>query len=97
MSLMQILLDEMYSGLKDYLEVLGWSVVTIQDLGLSGVKDRGVVDYADEHDLILVTQDQKPAELADLVDVRNLYMSNALVARAVDREIREKYPDIEER
>jgi predicted nuclease of predicted toxin-antitoxin system len=96
-SLMQILLDEMYSGLKDYLEVLGWSVVTIQDLGLSGMKDRRVVDYADEHDLILVTQDQKPAELADLVDVRNLYMSNALVARAVDREIREKYPDIEER
>jgi hypothetical protein len=28
------------------------------------------------------------------VDVRNLYMSNALVARAVDREIREKYPDL---
>jgi predicted nuclease of predicted toxin-antitoxin system len=92
---MQILLDEMYSGLKDYLEVLGWSIVTIQDLGLSGVKDREVVDYADEHDLILVTQDQKPAELADLMDVRNLYMSNALVARAVDREIRKKYPDIE--
>ena len=92
---MQILLDEMYSGLKDYLEVLGWSIVTIQDLGLSGVKDREVVDYADEHDLILVTQDQKPAELADLMDVRNLYMSNALVARAVDREIRKKYHDIE--
>ena len=61
---------------------------------LSGAKDRGVVDYADKHDLILVTQDQKPAELADLMDVRNIYMSNALVARAVDREIREKYPDI---
>lgn len=91
---MQILLDEMYSGLKEYLEVLGWSVVTIQDLGLSGVKDREVVDYADGHDLILVTQDQKPAELADLMDVRNLYMSNALVARAVDREIRGKYPDL---
>ena len=94
---MQILLDEMYAGLKDYLEVLGWSVATIQDLGLSGVKDRGVVDYADEHDLILVTQDQKPAELADLIDVRNLYMSNALIARAVDREIREKYPDLSDR
>jgi len=91
---MQILLDEMYSGLKDYLEVLGWSVVTIQDLGLSGVKDREVVDYAEGHDLILVTQDQKPAELSDLMDVRNLYMSNALIARAVDREIRDKYPDL---
>ncbi len=91
---MQLLLDEMYAGLKDYLEVLGWSVSTIQDLGLSGVKDREVVDYADEHDLIPVTQDQKPAELADLMYVRNLYTSNALVARAVGREIREKNPDL---
>lgn len=91
---MQLLLDEMYAGLKDYLEVLGWSVSTIQDLGLSGVKDREVVDYADENGLILVTQDQKPAELADLIDVRNLYMSNALVAKAVDREIRQKYQDL---
>ena len=79
----------MYAGLKDYLEVLGWSVSTIQDLGLSGVKDRGVVDYADEYGMILATQDQKPADLAYLMDVRSLYMSNALVARTVDREIRE--------
>jgi len=96
MSSLKILLDEMYAGLKEYLETLGWTVFTVQDFGLGGAKDREVVEYARDHDLLLVTQDQKPAELADLLGVKHVYISNADVARVVDRGIREKYPDLDE-
>jgi len=96
MSPLKILLDEMYAGLKEYLEALGWTVFTVQDFGLGGAKDREVVEYARDHDLLLVTQDQKPAELADLLGVKHVYISNADVARVVDRGIREKYPDLDE-
>ena len=63
---MKILLDEMYAGLKEYFETLGYEVLTAQEAGLNGAKDKTVVEYAREHKLILVTQDQKPAELAAL-------------------------------
>lgn len=43
---MQIILDEMYAGLKEYFETLGWKVLTVQKVGLQGAKDRTVVEYA---------------------------------------------------
>ena len=60
---MKLLLDEMYAGLKEYLEMLGNTVLTAQEAGLQGAKDRDVVEYASKQDMILITQDQKPAEL----------------------------------
>jgi len=30
---MRLLLDEMYSGLKEHFEALGWTVFTVQELG----------------------------------------------------------------
>ena len=90
---MKLLLDEMYAGLKEHLEVLGWELETVQEAGLGGTKDREVVEYADRNDLLLVTQDQKPAELAELLGVRCLFISNATIAKVVDMEIREKFPE----
>ena len=52
--LMKILLDEMYAGLKEYFEILGWKVITAQDAGLQGMKDRKVVEYAIQNDLVLL-------------------------------------------
>jgi len=91
---LKILLDEMYAGLKEYFETLGWEVVTIQDAGLRGAKDRDVVEYAKRNGLLLVTQDQKPAELAELLGVRCILISNALIAKIADEKIRTKYPDV---
>ena len=91
---MKILLDEMYAGLKEYFETLGWEVVTVQDVGLQGAKDKDVVDYAKNKNLVLVTQDQKPAELAELTGVKCVLISNALIAKIADAKIREQYPNI---
>ncbi len=89
---MKILLDEMYAGLKEYFEALGYNVVTAQEAGLKGVKDREIVEYAKKHDLLLVTQDAKPAELAELTGVKCVLISNAMIAKVADAKIRQLYP-----
>lgn len=90
---MKLLLDEMYAGLREYFETLGWQVLTVHEVGLQGAKDKDVVEYARKNDLLLVTQDQKPAELAELTGVKYVLISNASIARIADSKIREKYPD----
>ena len=92
---MRILLDEMYAGLKEYFEILGWNVLTVQEAGLQGAKDRAVVEYALKNNLLLVTQDQKPAELANLKGAKYVLISNAMIAKIADERIREKYRDLE--
>lgn len=89
---MKILLDEMFAGLKEYFEALGYSVVTAQEVGLKSVKDREIVEYAKLHDLLLVTQDAKPAELAELTGVKCVLVSNAMIAKVADAKIRQLFP-----
>jgi predicted nuclease of predicted toxin-antitoxin system len=89
---LKLLLDEMYAGLKEYFETLGYEVFTAQEAGLKGARDREVVDYARKMDLVLVTQDQKPAELAELLGVKFVLVSSAMIAKVADSKIKEKYP-----
>jgi predicted nuclease of predicted toxin-antitoxin system len=88
---MKLLLDEMYAGLKEYFETLGYEVVTAQEVGLKSAKDKDIVDYAGKNGLVLVTQDQKPAELAELSGVKFVLISNSMIAKVADAKIREKY------
>jgi len=88
---MKLLLDEMYAGLKEYFETLGWEVLTAQDAGLKAASDKDIVEYAKSHNLLLITQDQKPADLAELVGVKYVLVSNAMIARMADAKIKEKY------
>jgi predicted nuclease of predicted toxin-antitoxin system len=88
---MKLLLDEMYAGLKEYFETLSYEVLTAQEAGLKSAKDKDIVQYAGNHSLILVTQDQKPAELAELSDVKYVLISNAMIAKIADAKIKEKY------
>lgn len=90
---MRLLLDEMYAGLKEYFETLGYEVQTAQEAGLKAAKDKDVVEYARKNSLVLVTQDQKPAELAELTGVKYVLISNAMIAKIADAKIREKYPE----
>lgn len=94
MNPLRLLLDEMYAGLQEYFETLGWEVVTAQNAGLKGAKDKEIVDYARNNKLLLVTQDQKPADLAELTGVKYVLISSAMIAKIADAKIREKYPNI---
>lgn len=82
----RLLLDEMYTGLKLHFEILGYEVETVQDADL---KDKWVIEYARDHDLLLVTSDQNVAELAEIIGVKYVLVStNVIVARWVDSELR---------
>jgi predicted nuclease of predicted toxin-antitoxin system len=94
---MKLLLDEMYAGLKEYFETLCWEVVTAQDAGLKAAKDKQIVDYARNNNMLLVTQDQKPAELAELTGVKYVLISNAMIAKIADAKIGEKYPGLKQK
>ncbi|TRO42910.1 hypothetical protein E2P42_02725 [Candidatus Bathyarchaeota archaeon] len=89
--IMKLLLDEMYAGLKEYFETLGYEVLTAHEAGLKAAKDKDVVEYAGKHGLILVTQDQKPAELADLTGVKCVLISKAIIAKVAVAKIKEQY------
>ena len=94
---MKVLLDEMYAGLKEYFKTLGWDVLTVQDAGLQGAKDKDIVEYAKNSNLLLVTQGQKPADLAELTGVKCVLISNAMIAKIADAKIREKYPNLKQK
>jgi predicted nuclease of predicted toxin-antitoxin system len=91
---LKVLLDEMYAGLKEYFEALGYQVVTAQEAGLKSAKDKDIVDYAQKESLVLVTQDQKPAELAELLGVKFVLVSSAMIAKVADAKIKEKYSQL---
>lgn len=91
---LKLMLDEMCAGLKEYFETLGWEALTVQEVGLQAAKDKDIVEYARQNDLLLVTQDQKPAELAELRGVKSVLISNAMIAKITDEKIREKYSNI---
>ncbi|MGB9740898.1 MAG: DUF5615 family PIN-like protein [Candidatus Bathyarchaeia archaeon] len=91
---MKLLLDEMYAGLKEYFETLGYEVLTVQEVGLQGAKDKDIVEYAKRNNLLLVTQDQKPADIAELTGVKYVLISSAMIAKIANERIKEKYPDV---
>jgi len=85
----RLLLDGMYIGLKQHFEILGYEVETIQNTDLKGAVDRRVVEYARDHDLLLVTSDPNVAELAEIIGVKYvLVTTNVMVTRWVDSELR---------
>ncbi len=85
---MKLLLDEMYTGLKEYLQTMGWDVTTVHDANLAGASDRKVVDYAEKNGLLLVTQDEKHADLATLRHVPCVLISKLMLTRMIDAELR---------
>lgn len=87
---MRLLLDEMYTGLKEYLQTLGWDVITVHDAKLVGANDKKIVEYAKKHKLLLVTQDEKHADLANLSNVPRILISQTMLSRMIDAELRKR-------
>ena len=71
------------------LEALNIEVLVVPKIYLH--YDTLLVEYAKKNNLILVTQDQKPADLAELLGVKYVLVSRSLIAKIVDAKIREKY------
>jgi|YelNatPaOPRAMG01_1025707.scaffolds.fasta_scaffold59724_3 predicted nuclease of predicted toxin-antitoxin system len=89
---MRVLLDEMYSGLKPFLRLLGWEVRTVEEEGLRGAEDEQVVEQAGRRGLVLVTQEQRVSELAKLRGIPCVLVGSGDIARIVDEKLRELAP-----
>jgi len=76
----RLLLDEMLTGSKEIFEALGWDVVTVNMVGLNGKSDREVTLYAKEHDLLLVTRDELPCEIAKVIGARCFRITDTMIA-----------------
>jgi len=87
---LKLFLDEMYTGLKEYLQTLGWDVLTVQDIKLTGASDKKIVDYAEKNGLLLVTQDEKHADLASLRGLPCILISKIMLTKMIDTELRKK-------
>jgi predicted nuclease of predicted toxin-antitoxin system len=91
---MKILLDEMYTGMKEYLEALGWEIYTVVTLSLQGADDSKIIEYAKENEFVIVTQDEKLADIAELRRVECVLISKKMVAKMIDLELRKKYQEV---
>jgi len=80
----------MYSGLKEYLQTLGWDVLTVQDVNLTGASDKKIVEHAEKNGLLLVTQDEKHADLASLRGVPCVLISKIMLTKMIDAELKKK-------
>jgi len=88
---LKILLDEMYTGMKEYLDALGWEIETVNTIGLQGAEDKKVIEHAKENELIIVTQDEKLADIAELRHVKYVLISKKMLAKMIDSELRKKF------
>jgi len=86
---MKLFLDEMLIGSKEYYESLGWAVTTVQDEKLKASKDREIVEYANAHDLILVTRDELPYNISKLIGAKCFRITDAMIAEMTSIKISE--------
>ena len=63
--------------------------MSAQEAGLQGAEHKEIVEYASKYKLILVTQDQKPAELTQLLGVKCVFISNLMIAKLIDEKIKQ--------
>lgn len=78
----------MYTGLKEYLQTLGYDALSVQDIKLAGASDKKIVEYAAKNELLLVTQDEKHADLASLRGVPCVLISKVMLTKMIDTELR---------
>lgn len=85
---MKLLLDEHFAGSKEFYEILKWDVTTVQDEGLAGKKDREVVEYAKAKGFLLVTMDDQPDKIAQLIGAKCFRITDAMIAEMASNKIR---------
>ena len=87
----KILLDEMYTGFRDYFTVLGWEAKTVEEAELKGAQDRDIARYAVEHGLVLVSEDKRSTELVELMGGKYLYVNTPMMVKMIVDAIEDKY------
>jgi hypothetical protein len=69
--------------------VLECEFVTVHDANLKGKPDKAIANYDKDHDLILITDDRKPAELADQLGAKYFFVDNKTKAKMIHDKIKD--------
>jgi predicted nuclease of predicted toxin-antitoxin system len=85
---MKILLDNQLNGMDRFLKIQGYDVVTAYDLGFTQKTDEEVIKYAKEHNMILVTEDNKAADLAKIIDIHIIHLDMKMKSKAVEEALK---------
>lgn len=86
---MKLFLDEHFTGSKEYYEALGWEVTTVQDEGLKGRKDKDIAQYAVDHGYVLITRDELPHNICQMLGGKSFRVTDAMIAKFVSDLIKE--------
>ncbi len=89
---LKLLLDEHYAGLKPYLQALGVEATTAQEAGLQGKDDVEVGRFAASSGMVLVTQDELPAAVSEMLGGRCVHVRQKDIARLVKLLVEELPP-----
>jgi len=78
----------MYDGMQEYLEAEEWVVKTVRELGFPNAKDAKLRAYAKDHNMILVTQDRKSADVAKRNGVKCVLVDFGDISVLVKEQLR---------
>ena len=82
----KILIDEMDDGMDDKLRELGYDAFSVKKLRSDGKKlhtDYSVINYAREHDMILITRDTENGQACDENNLSCILLDNDEIFKIV--------------
>ena len=82
----KILIDEMDDGMDEKLSELGFDAFSVKKLRADGKKlhtDYSIINYAKEHDMILVTRDTENGQACQENDLPVILLDNAEIFKIV--------------
>jgi predicted nuclease of predicted toxin-antitoxin system len=60
-------------------------------VGLQGADDQRIIEHAKEESMLIVTQDEKLADIAELKQISCVLISKKMVAKLIDAELRKNF------
>ena len=92
MSIKKILIDEMDDGMDDKLHELGYDAFSVKKLRASGKKlhtDYSIINYAKEHDMILITRDTEIGQACEENNLPCILLDNNEIFKIVLAKLKE--------
>ena len=92
MSIKKILIDEMDDGMDDKLHELGYAAFSVKKLRASGKKlhtDYSIINYAKEHDMILITRDTEIGQACEENDLSCILLDSNEIFKIVLTKLKE--------
>ncbi len=89
---MKILIDNQLNGMDRFLRIQGYDVTTAYDLGFTEKTDEEVIKHAKQNNMILVTEDNTAAKLAESLDVQTIHLDMKMKSKAVAEELKKIDP-----